>query len=113
MVIRCSDFGETVRYAVGHSPFYAEHLAGIDADSIRTAGDIRRLGVTSEQDLAGNENRFLCIPREVWSGSSASLPPGTHGKRKRIFFTRNDLAPSVEFYYHAFLTLSVPGIGCW
>ena len=102
-------FRETVRYAVGHSPFYAEHLAGIGADSIRTAGDIRRLGVTSEQDLAGNENRFLCIPPGSVERIFSVPTTGTHGKRKRIFFTRNDLAPSVEFYYHAFLTFIRPG----
>ena len=34
---------------------------------------------------------------------------GTHGQRKRICFTRADLAPSVKFYYHAFLTFIRPG----
>lgn len=102
-------FRETVRYAAEHSPFYAEKLKGIDADSLRTAEDIRRLYVTSERDLAGNENRFLCVPPGSVDRIFTVPTTGTHGNRKRIFFTRRDLAPSVEFYYHAFLTFIRPG----
>lgn len=102
-------FRETVRYAAEHSPFYAEKLKGIDADSLRTPEDIRRLYVTSERDLAGNENRFLCVPPGSVDRIFTVPTTGTHGNRKRIYFTGRDLAPSVEFYYHAFLTFIRPG----
>jgi phenylacetate-coenzyme A ligase PaaK-like adenylate-forming protein len=102
-------FRETVRYAAEHSPFYAEKLKGVDADSLRTAEDIRRLYVTSERDLAGNENRFLCVPPGSVDRIFTVPTTGTHGNRKRIYFTGRDLAPSVEFYYHAFLTFIRPG----
>ena len=102
-------FRETVRYAAEHSPFYAEKLKGIDADSLRTAEDIRRVYVTSERDLAGNENRFLCVPPGSVDRIFTVPTTGTHGNRKRIYFTGRDLAPSVEFYYHAFLTFIRPG----
>ena len=102
-------FRETLRYAAEHSPFYAEALRGIDPDSVRTDEDVRRLCVTSERDLAGNENRFLCIHPGNVDRIFTVPTTGTHGDRKRIFFTAGDLAPSVEFYYHAFLTFIQPG----
>ncbi len=102
-------FRDTLRYAAEHSSFYAEQLEGTDPESIRTPEDIRRLGVTSERDLAGHENSFLCIPPGSVDRIFTVPTTGTHGDRKRIFFTARDLAPSVEFYYHAFLTFIRPG----
>ncbi len=102
-------FRETLRYAAAHSPFYAERLAGIDPDRIFTPEDIRGLPTTSERDLAGNENRFLCVSPGSVDRIFTVPTTGTHGDRKRIFFTGGDLAPSVEFYYHAFLTFIRPG----
>ena len=102
-------FRETVRYAVPRSRFYAELFRGLDAESIRTPEDIRRLPTTSERDLAGNENRFLCVPPGSVERIFTVPTTGTHGDRKRISFTLADLAPSVEFYYHAFLTFIRPG----
>ena len=100
---------ETVRYAADHSPFYAERLRGVDAADLRTLEDVQILPTTSERDLAGNENRFLCVPPGSVERIFTVPTTGTHGQRKRIFFTRRDLAPSVEFYYHAFLTFIRPG----
>ncbi|MCR5795599.1 MAG: hypothetical protein K6G61_09705 [Solobacterium sp.] len=101
-------FQETVRYAAGHSRFYAGMFAGTDPDSICTAEDIKKLGVTSENDLAGRENLFLCIPPGSVDRIFTVPTTGTNGNQKRIFFTAGDLAPSVEFYYHAFLTFIRP-----
>ena len=102
-------FRETLSYATEHSAFYSSHLKGTVPESIRTPEDIKRLPVTSEKDLAGNENSFLCIPPGRVERIFTVPTTGTHGDRKRIFFTAKDLAPSVEFYYHAFLTFIKPG----
>lgn len=102
-------FRETVGYAVEHSSFYAERLSGIDPKSIRTVDDVRRIPTTSERDLAGDENSFLCVSPGSVDRIFTVPTTGTHGNRKRIFFTHGDLVPSVEFYYHAFLTFIRPG----
>ena len=102
-------FRETVRYAASRSAYYREKFRGIDPESIQTGEDIFRLGTTSEQDLAGNENRFLSVSPGSVDRIFTVPTTGTHGKQKRIFFTGNDLRPSVEFYYHAFLTFIRPG----
>ncbi|MBR3357155.1 MAG: phenylacetate--CoA ligase family protein [Solobacterium sp.] len=102
-------FRETVRYAAEHSPFYAERLGNTCPDSIQTPADIRRIDVTSELDVAGQENAFLCIAPGSVDRIFTVPTTGTHGDRKRICFTAADLAPSVEFYYHAFLTFIRPG----
>lgn len=102
-------FRQQLAYAAEKSPFYAERLKGYDPGSIRTPEDIKKLPVTSEEDLAGNENSFLCIPPGSVERIFTVPTTGTHGKQKRIFFTAGDLAPSVEFYYHAFLTFIRPG----
>ena len=102
-------FRETLRYAAAHSPFYQEKLRGIDIDAIQTPADIQGIDTTSERDLAGNENRFLCVSPGSVDRIFTVPTTGTHGERKRIFFIRGDLVPSVEFYYHAFLTFIQPG----
>ena len=102
-------FRETLEYAASKSPFYRERLRGIDPGTILTPGDIKKLPVTSEEDLAGEENSFLCIPPGSVERIFTVPTTGTHGRQKRIFFTAADLAPSVEFYYHAFLTFIRPG----
>ena len=102
-------FRETLAYAASKSPFYRERLRGIDPESILTPDDIRKLPVTSEEDLTGAENSFLCIPPGSVERIFTVPTTGTHGRQKRIFFTAGDLAPSVEFYYHAFLTFIRPG----
>ena len=56
---------ETIRYVAGHSEFYRSLFAqaGIVPFEIRTLEDLRRIPVTTKQDLQLRNNEFLCVPR--------------------------------------------------
>jgi len=82
----------TVRRCAGNVPFYHEKWreAGIDPDSIRTLGDLRRLPLTTKEDFRNNyPYGMLAVPlREVVRVHSSS---GTTGKATVVAYTRNDL----------------------
>lgn len=56
---------ETVAYVADHSPYYKAlfEREGIDPVSIRTLDDLRRLPLTTKQDLQLHGEEFVCVPR--------------------------------------------------
>jgi phenylacetate-CoA ligase len=72
------------------SPHYAKALAGVTPDSIRTLDDVRRLPLTTKQDLRDNYPYGLLtqpVDRMVRLHASS----GTTGNPTVIFYTRNDV----------------------
>ncbi len=56
---------ETVAYVAAHSPYYKAlfEREGIDPSTIRTLDDLRRLPLTTKQDLQLHGEEFVCVPR--------------------------------------------------
>ena len=56
---------ETVAYVAAHSPYYKAlfEREGIDPASIRTLDDLRRLPLTTKEDLQLHGEEFVCVPR--------------------------------------------------
>lgn len=56
---------ETVAYVAAHSPYYKALFAreGIDPASIRTLDDLRRLPLTTKEDLQLHGEEFVCVSR--------------------------------------------------
>ncbi|MBQ1222270.1 MAG: AMP-binding protein [Alistipes sp.] len=56
---------ETLAYAAAHSPYYKAlfEREGIDPATIRTLDDLRRLPLTTKQDLQLHGEEFVCVPR--------------------------------------------------
>lgn len=56
---------ETVTYVAAHSPYYKALFAreGIDPATIRTLDDLRRLPLTTKEDLQLHGEEFVCVPR--------------------------------------------------
>jgi len=72
------------------SPHYARALAGVTPDSIRTLADVRRLPLTTKQDLRDNyPYGLLTEPVERMVRLHASS--GTTGNPTVIFYTQNDV----------------------
>ncbi|MCK9240438.1 phenylacetate--CoA ligase [Desulfocurvus sp.] len=72
------------------SPHYAKALAGVSPDSIRTLDDVRRLPLTTKQDLRDNyPYGLLTQPLDRMVRLHASS--GTTGNPTVIFYTQNDL----------------------
>lgn len=104
---------ETIREMLARikseSIFYKELLKDIDPEEIRSFSDFRTLPVTTEKDLAGNENVFQCVsPKDVQRIITVPTT-GTHGKQKRLAFTLSDLKLALDFSYIAFTTFCEDG----
>jgi phenylacetate-CoA ligase len=86
---------QTVRLAASierakASPFYAERLKDIDPASIRCPEDVRRLPLTTKDDLrASYPDGLVAVPREKLVRLHASS--GTTGSPTVVFHTQNDL----------------------
>ena len=89
---------ETVRYTAGRSRFYKEQLKGIDADSIRSFQDFQNLPFTFPQQISNRSLEFLCVPQSEVKRIVTLKSSGTSGNEKRICFTEDDLALTVDFF---------------
>jgi len=75
----------------GRSPFYGERLrqAGVTADSIRSLADIRKIPLTSKDDLRAHSREMLTVPlRDIIRVHASS---GTTGQATVIYYTRTDI----------------------
>lgn len=82
---------ELLAYLRLNSPFYRELFASnnIDIASIRTAGDLIRIPVTTKEDMQQRNDDFLCVPRSsIIEYTSTS---GTLGSPVTIPLTESDL----------------------
>lgn len=82
---------EMLRYLESHSPFYREILSkqGISISDIQTTDDLKKLPVTTKDDLQNRNMDFLCVPNNrIIEYCSTS---GTLGLPASILLTENDL----------------------
>jgi len=89
----------TVRHAYEGSSFYREQLdrAGVTPDDIRTLDDLRKLPLTTPEDLRdGYPFPFRAVPYEQIVRIHASS--GTTGKRKILGYTQKDLDDWAHFF---------------
>lgn len=91
---------ETIRYAQKNSRFYRESLKSIRADSIRSFEDFQGLPFTFPRQLSGNAPQFLCVPQSEIRRIVTLKSSGTSGAEKRVFFTKEDLDLTVDFFIH-------------
>jgi phenylacetate-CoA ligase len=89
----------TVRHAFEGSPFYRQKLeaAGVSPDDLRSLDDLRRLPLTTADDLReGYPFPFRAVPFEQIVRIHASS--GTTGKRKIMGYTQKDLDDWQHFF---------------
>jgi phenylacetate-coenzyme A ligase PaaK-like adenylate-forming protein len=100
---------EKLRGAVGHARengrFYAGKLAGVEARSLLSQGDLARLPFTWPSDLLRDPLAFLCVPQGEVARVTTLATSGSTGERKRVFFTQGDLERTVDFFAHGMGTL--------
>ncbi len=79
-----------VDYAKARVPFYQKKLAGISGADLKSVDDIRRLPVTTKQDLRdGYPYGFLAVHKDEIARIHGSS--GTTGKMTFVPYSRNDL----------------------
>jgi len=96
---------EVLNYALAHSPFYKSHFKN-SRKTIRSLADISLLPFTSAVDLQQHPNQFVCVPQNDIQRIVTLPTSGTSGTSKRIFFTREDLELTIDFFMVGMSTLA-------
>lgn len=100
---------ETIAWASTRSPFYRKHLAELPTNKLDDLGCLARLPFTSAEDLRRDPLSFLCISQDKISRVVTLHSSGTSGPRKRIYFTREDQAATIDFFHFGMSTFTNPG----
>ena len=99
---------ETVSHAARASRFYGAKLqeSGVRAEDLKSLDDLERLPFTCSGDLIGRGSDFLCVPNDDVERIVTLRTSGTTSP-KRVFFTREDLRETVDFFERGMI--AVPG----
>lgn len=97
---------ETLSYAKQNSAFYERHLEGFDGEDLKSLADFKRLPFTHGEDIKESPFSFLCVSQTKVDRIVTLNTSGTSGKKKRIFFTDNDLQQTVDFFNHGMRSLT-------
>ncbi len=92
---------ETVDFCREKSPFYRSHLKGFSSRQISTLDDLSVFPFTTSQDIRDKSLQFLCVSQDEIQRAVTLQTSGTTGNPKRLYFTRQDLELSIDFFAHA------------
>ena len=94
-----------IDYVRVHSPFYRRHLAGLSGKSIQKWNDLASLPFTTQGDLQTDSLQFLCVSQSSIE-RVVTLPVfAAAATPRRLFFTREDLEQTVDFFHYGMSTL--------
>lgn len=99
---------ETLALARTRSPFY-RNLFFARPESIACLEDLRQFPFTTPDDIRQNPGQFLCVPPGDIQRVVTLHSSGTTGEPKRIYFTAEDQALTIDFFGVGMSTLTEPG----
>ena len=100
---------KTLELAKNNSPFYQAHLRDIHVQGMTSMADITRLPFTFPEDLASSGLQMVCVSQSEIARVVTLQTSGTTGNPKRIYFTREDLELTADFFAHGMKALVKPG----
>lgn len=89
---------ETVAWAKQRSPFYRRLLGTFDEATLASLDDLRRLPLTTADDLRRNDPPLLCVSQSEISHVVTLETSGTSGLPKRLFFTPEEQEATLDFF---------------
>jgi len=98
----------TLNLARSKSRFYARHLASAPAE-LATLADLSRLPFTTADDLRTNPLHFVCVSQDDIQRVVTLDSSGTTGSPKRLYFTKDDQALTLDFFQVGMSTFTNPG----
>ena len=102
-------FQGLIDYSRVRSPFYRRHLAGLSGKSIQKWDDLASTPFTTPDDLQTDSLQFLCVSQSAIE-RVVTLPVfAPAATPRRLFFTREELEQTVDFFHHGMSTLVGPG----
>ncbi|MFO7671814.1 MAG: AMP-binding protein [Bacteroidales bacterium] len=90
-----------MEYVMKYSPFYREHLAGLNAESIHSIEDLTSLPVTTKEHLQQRNMDFLCVEHEKIIDYMTTS--GTTGSPITFVATERDLQRLADNEYASFI----------
>ena len=100
---------KTLDMAMKNSPFYQRHLRGIDPRDLTSMKDIAALPFITPRDLVDSGLQMVCVSQSDIARVVTLQTSGTTGNPKRIYFTRDDLELTADFFAHGMKALVKPG----
>lgn len=100
---------ETVSYARQYSPFYKNLLAVFASDPLEFIEDLSTFPFTTSDDLRSYPLQFLCVSQSAVERCVTLQSSATTGSAKRIFFTKEDLEHTLDFFHNGMTTLVKAG----
>ncbi len=97
---------ETVSHAKARSRFYRTHLK--DAPPFNSFHEFTALPFTLPEHIRENSLSFLCVSLDEITRIVTLETSGTTAQPKRIFFTRQDLEATIEFFTRVLSQLTRP-----
>lgn len=94
------------------SRFYREHLSEKDIADFRTMADLEKLPFTTPLDMAGPLPRFACVSQAEVDRIFTLETSGTTGVSKRIYFTREELLMTRDYFAAILSQIMDPGAVC-
>lgn len=99
---------DLIEYTRQQSPFYRRHLAGLSGKSIREWDDLSSFPFTTSRDLQKDPQQFLCVSQSSIERVVTLPVLAPDANPRRLFFTREDLEQTIDFFHHGMSTLVGP-----
>lgn len=94
------------------SRFYREHLSEKDIADFRIMADLEKLPFTTPLDMAGQAQQFACVSQAAVDRIFTLKTSGTTGVSKRIYFTREELLMTRDYFAAILSQIMKPGAVC-
>lgn len=101
--------GRLIGYARENSRFYASHLGKGVPSVFGTIEEYSRLPMISPELLRQYAKQLVCVSQDDMERVVTVESSGTTGRPKRLFFTRDDLAATREYFAWGMANLVGPG----
>ncbi len=102
--LRCS-----IDFCREHSAFYRRKLNDAGINTITGLEDLAILPLTSEEELRNHSLEMVCASQDAIARIITIHSSGTTGTPKRLFFTDEDLAQTLDFFNQGMKPLVDPG----
>ncbi len=98
---------KTLNQVKKQSAFYRKQLATVEPAQIKSLADFNKLPLTTAEDLKNAPFSFLCVSQTRVDRIVTLNTSGTTAeKKKRIFFTDQDLQKTVDFFDYGMRSLT-------
>lgn len=103
-----SRINETMALARAKSRHYRELFEKMPA-RLENLDELRQFPFTTAEDIRANPLRFVCVSQDEIQRVVTLQSSGTTGEPKRLFFTQDDQALTIDFFGMGMSTLTEPG----